>query len=151
MKNKRVTTNNPKETRVLAKSLAESILKEKPKKDALVIAFLGDLGTGKTTFIKSFIRTLGVKKRVTSPTFLISRRFGLPKASNYENVFHVDAYRIAETKELKEVGIDKAIKDPNNIVLIEWADRVKNILPKGTIWIRFKHGEKEKQRHITIN
>jgi len=151
MKSKRVTTDNPRETRALAKSLAESVLKEKPKKSALVVGLLGDLGAGKTTFIKAFIKALGVKHRITSPTFLISRRFGMPKASNYENVFHVDAYRIAETKELKEVGIDEVIKNPGNIVLIEWADRVKGVLPKGTVWVKFKHGKREEQRHITIN
>lgn len=151
MKSKRVTTNNPRETKALAKSLAESVLKEKPKKNALIIGFQGDLGAGKTIFIKSFIRALGVKHRITSPTFLISRRFALPKTSNYENVFHVDAYRITETKELKEVGIDKAIKNPGNIVLIEWADRVRGVLPKGTVWVKFKHGEREEQRYITIN
>ena len=151
MKSKYFTTVSPKETGLIAKDLAKEIIKRKPSKNSLVIGLSGELGAGKTTFIKSFIRELGVRKRVTSPTFLILRRFQLPKGKIYKNVFHIDAYRLKEGKDLNEVGIKDIISNPVNIVLVEWADRVKSILPKEMIWLEFKYGEKENERQIIIN
>ena len=111
---------------------------------------MGELGAGKTTFIKSFTRSMGVRRKITSPTFLILRRF---KINNkfFDNIFHIDAYRIKEKKELSAIGIGKILKDPSNIVLVEWADRIKNVLPKTTIWVKFKYGEERDERTITIN
>ena len=151
MKSKRFTTKSPRETGLIARNLAKEITKRKSSKNSLVIGLTGELGAGKTTFIKSFIRALGVKKRVTSPTFLILRRFKLPRGGAYKNVFHIDAYRIAKSKELKEVGIEDIINDSTNIILVEWADKVGGVLPKEMIWLKFKHGEKENERQITIN
>lgn len=151
MKDRYFKTNKPKDTAKIAISLAKDLVNRAPGKRALVLGFTGDLGAGKTTFIKSFIRALGVRKKVTSPTFLISRRFGLPKGGRYKNVFHVDAYRISNSKELSEIGIEDIMNERGNIVLVEWADRIKHVLPKGMIWVKFKHGKGESQRHITID
>lgn len=151
MKSKHFLTTGPRETGLIARDLAKELAKKKPSKNSLVIGLSGELGTGKTTFIKSFIRALGVKKKVTSPTFLILRRFKLPKGGAYKNVFHIDAYRLKESKELKEVGIKDVVSNPTNIVLVEWADKVRGVLPKEMIWLKFKHTEQENERQITIN
>ena len=151
MNSGRLTTRSSKETEALAKSLAKEVIKKKPAKGALVIGLIGDLGAGKTTFIKSFIRAVGIKKRVTSPTFLILRRFRMPRNENFQNIFHVDAYRIEKKEDLKEVGMDEVLSNPRNIVLIEWADNIKSVLPKKLIWVKFKHGRERNERHITIN
>ena len=76
------------------------------------------------------------------------KRFPL-KMSNFQNLYHLDAYRI-KAPDLKKLNVEDVFKG-QNIVLIEWADRVKEILPKGTIWIRFEHGKGENERQITIN
>lgn len=151
MKSKHFLTTSSRETGLIARDLAKELSKRKSSKNSLVIGLSGELGAGKTTFIKSFIRALGVKKRVTSPTFLILRRFRLPKGGAYKNVFHIDVYRVKEGKELKEIGIEDIISNPTNIVLVEWADRVRGILPKEMIWLKLEHTEQENERQITIN
>src|SRR3989344_1146601 len=93
-------SKSEKETRDLAKLFAQEILNTKPAKNALVVAFSGELGAGKTTFIQSLIRGLGIKRRITSPTFIFFRRFPLPKVKNFENIFHFDIYRVGSLKEL---------------------------------------------------
>jgi len=151
MKSKHFLTTSPRETGLVARCLAKELTERRTPKMGLVIGLVGELGAGKTTFIKSFIRALGVRRKITSPTFLILRRFRLPKGTTYKNVFHIDAYRVIKSKELKEVGIESIVDDPTNIVLVEWADRVKGVLPKEMIWLKFKHGEEDFERQITVN
>ena len=141
----KIKTKGARETRGLAQKLAKDFVE---KRGPLILALSGDLGTGKTTFTQSFAKALGVKKRILSPTFLIMKRFPL-KMSNFQNLYHLDAYRI-KAPDLKKLNVEDVFKG-QNIVLIEWADRVKEILPKGTIWIRFEHGKGENERQITIN
>lgn len=140
-----IKTKSAKETGAFARKLAVDLAN---RKGPLVLALRGDLGAGKTTFTQSFAKALGVKKRILSPTFLIMKRFPL-KAGNFQNLYHIDAYRI-KAQDLKKLDISEILKG-QNIVLIEWADRVREILPKGTIWIRFEHGERENERKITTN
>ena len=141
----KIKTKSAKETKSLAKELAKNLVN---KKKSLVLALSGELGTGKTTFTQSFAKALGVKKRILSPTFLIMKRFPL-MISSFKNLYHLDTYRV-KAEDLKRLDVGE-IFEGENIVLIEWADRVKEILPKGTIWIKFEHGERENERKITIN
>lgn len=120
---------------------------------ALVFALVGDLGAGKTTFIQGFFKGLGLKKRAQSPTFILMRRHALrlhKGAGAFKNVFHVDAYRLKNAKNLEPLGLATIFAGPQNIVLIEWADRVKKILPKDAVWFRFRHGKKESERRIIM-
>ena len=151
MKSRTVLSKKIKDTRELAGEIAGDLNLSKKNTHATVIGLTGELGTGKTTFIKAFAKKLGIRKKITSPTFLISRRFILPKSSGYKNMLHVDAYRITDPKELDKVGVASAIKGRSNIILIEWAENVKNALPKDTVWIKFKYGDLKNQRKITIN
>ena len=142
---------NIKETKELAKKLAR-------KMPARVYALVGDLGAGKTTFVQTFLRELGVKGTITSPTFVLMKKYychcegAMTRHSARSNLFiyHIDAYRLEKTKELLDLGFKKIISDPQNIVLIEWADRVKKIIPKNAFWIYFEHGETVKDRVIKI-
>ncbi|MFA5386590.1 MAG: tRNA (adenosine(37)-N6)-threonylcarbamoyltransferase complex ATPase subunit type 1 TsaE [Candidatus Paceibacterota bacterium] len=136
-------TKSANETKKIAKLLAEDILKGRLKtKKGLVLAFSGNLGSGKTTFIQGFLRGLGIKNKITSPTFVIMKR--------YKNAYHIDCYRFRKPAELVDLGFKKLVNKPENIFLIEWAERIKKILPKDTIWLEFKHGDKENEREITI-
>ena len=126
--------------------MAEKILGLK-RSSAGVVALSGELGAGKTTFIQGFLRALGVKRRITSPTFLIFKSYTL-NAKPYTLVYHIDCYRIQKPAELLKLGLKKILADPRNIVLIEWAEKIKSLLPKGTIKIEFKHGRKENERLI---
>lgn len=73
------------------------------------------------------------------------------KNKNYHALVHVDAYRIKRGSELKTIGFDKILREKNHITVIEWADNIKKILPKNTLWIDFKHGRKNNERIIKIN
>ena len=143
-------SRNLRETMNLAKLLAQEVLKTKPGARALVAGFTGELGAGKTTFIKSFLRALGVRARVVSPTFIFSRRYKITHKTIH-TAWHFDVYRLGLREGIKEIGLKEAMKNPQNLVLIEWADKIKGSLPKGTIWVELRHGLKTNERHITFN
>jgi tRNA threonylcarbamoyladenosine biosynthesis protein TsaE len=134
---------NQRETNKLAKILAREIIKKSLKTEtALTIGLEGELGSGKTTFIKAFAKGLGIKKRLTSPTFVLMK--------NYRNFYHIDCYRIKSYKDILGLDFQEIISNPKNIILIEWAEKVKKILPKDVIWIKFKIIS-EKEREIKIS
>ena len=142
----KITTHSARKTKKTASILAEAILESKTK-EPVVIGLVGDLGSGKTTFVQGLARGLGIKRSVTSPTFLIIRSYKL-KAISYKLLFHIDAYRLKSSRELSALGFKKIISDSKNIVVIEWADKIKKILPKKMVWINFKHGKKENERVV---
>src|SRR3989344_4934330 len=98
-------------------------------KHAFIIAIEGNLGSGKTTFIQGLAVGLGVKESVLSPTFLILKQFSI-SFKGYENFYHIDAYRLKNSTELLELGFEDLLSNPENVIVIEWADKIKKILPK---------------------
>ncbi|NCO44845.1 tRNA (adenosine(37)-N6)-threonylcarbamoyltransferase complex ATPase subunit type 1 TsaE [Candidatus Wolfebacteria bacterium] len=145
------------QTKKIAGLLAEEILADKSKrKNSLALALSGDLGSGKTTFTQGFLRGLGIKNKITSPTFVIAKNYKLKtwnlklKTQNYKHAWHFDCYRIRKPAELFSLGFKDVLADPRNIVLIEWPEVIKKVLPKNSIWINFKHGEKENKRTINF-
>jgi tRNA threonylcarbamoyladenosine biosynthesis protein TsaE len=128
-------TNSYKETQKLAKDIAKNL-------DFNVIGLRGDLGGGKTTFTQGFAQALGVKDKILSPTFVILKKF--KKTKGY--LYHIDCYRLNNGKELLELGFDDIIKDKDNIVVLEWADLVDDILPKETIFIDFEFINENKRK-----
>lgn len=137
------------ETRKIAAELAKKIKKLDIQKSAVVIALEGELGSGKTTFIQGFAKALGIKQNLTSPTFVLLKKYSLDTA-RYRQLFHIDVYRLKNHYDLLPLGITEIISNSQNIVLIEWADRVKKILPKNHISIKFEHIDKSRRRiHIS--
>ncbi len=124
-----------------------------------MFALTGDLGSGKTSFARAFAEALGVRENVTSPTFVIQKKFQIPKNktqtkhktqnTKFKNLIHIDAYRLDGPKELLDLGWEEIIADPENIVLVEWAEKIKKILPENGVRINFEH-LKEDKRKITI-
>ena len=88
------------------------------KKQALVLAMQGDLGGGKTTFTQGFARGLGIKDNISSPTFVIIKKFHIPY-SRFQVFYHIDAYRLDSYKDLLELGIQDMISGSRNIIIIE--------------------------------
>jgi tRNA threonylcarbamoyladenosine biosynthesis protein TsaE len=125
-----IATNSAKETKKAAKMLAEEILASKlDLSGAFIIGLVGDLGSGKTTFAQGFAEGLGImKEKVLSPTFVLMRQYPLKKR-NFKTFIHIDCYRLKDAKELEALGWSDLAANPKNIILIEWADRVKTILP----------------------
>ena len=136
---------SPTQTEIVGQKIAKEILKSPPPKRAVIIGLMGDLGGGKTTFLKGFARGLGIKQKILSPTFVIMRRFKI-QDSRFKNFYHIDCYRIENPKEILALGFKEIISDPKNIICVEWADRIKKILPKNSIILKFKFVDKNKRR-----
>ena len=111
-----------------------------------VVALFGDLGTGKTRFIKGVCKGLGVREHVASPTFTLLNEY----SGREMNVFHFDFYRIKTISELDEIGFDEYLYG-DGVCLIEWADRVKALLPSNRIDVFLKLGEDENTREISVH
>jgi tRNA threonylcarbamoyladenosine biosynthesis protein TsaE len=121
----------------------------RPKLDeATVVGLYGDLGAGKTTFTQAVAEALGVKETVVSPTFVIEKIYKLA-GQKFRHLIHIDAYRLRGGEELKGIGWDEIVRDPGNVIMIEWADRVEDILPKNIIKISFRYVD-ENRREISI-
>ena len=127
---KEYISSSPFKTRKFAEKFARQILKQKTLPQAIIVCLCGELGSGKTTFLQGFAKGLGVKEKILSPTFIIMRKF--------KNFFHFDCYRIENPKEILSLGFKEIIANPKNIVTIEWADKIKKILPKESLIIKFK-------------
>lgn len=153
-----------RETQALGERVARDVMKgggrtgrsqRKPSQpQATVIALQGDLGAGKTTFVQGFLKGLGLRKRAQSPTFIIMRRHATPggarRRGQFKSVFHVDAYRLKKAAQMNVLDFATILKDPEHVILIEWPERIKRILPKHATWISFEHGKKENERKIII-
>ena len=150
-----IETKNVNETKKVARILAEEIIKS-VSRNAFVIALEGNLGAGKTTFTQGFAHALGVRENALSPTFVLMKTYEIPKpkktrrAQQKKYLVHIDCYRLDSPKDLVHLGFRELLGDKDAIILIEWADRIKKILPKDTLWIEFMHGKKENERIIRI-
>ena len=140
MNNKDYFISNSKEE---TQAFAENFSKDLQTGDFL--AFYGDLGSGKTTFIQGLARGLGIKKRIISPTFIILRHYNLTQG----NFYHVDLYRTESKHDLLGIGLDQIIQDPNSIVALEWAEKMGDLMPQKRIEIRLKYLNNQ-QREISI-
>jgi len=141
-------TKSAKETKKVAADLARKIIKTKPQRQACVITLEGELGAGKTTFIQGFAKALKIKQKITSPTFVLIKSYKL-SATTYKLLYHIDAFRLKDWHDLSSLGIKEIFANPQNIILIEWAERVKSILPKKRINIHIDHISKN-ERKISI-
>lgn len=116
----------------------------------IVFALAGELGSGKTTFVQGLARSLGIRERVQSPTFVLVKRYRLPPRQRpFRHFVHVDAYRIERWRAARHCNLPATFRDRDAIIVIEWADRIKKLIPQGAVWIRFRHTSKT-QRTIEI-
>jgi len=117
-----------------------------------VAGLIGELGAGKTILIKGLALGLGIKKTITSPTFVLMKIYPVNKKEfNIKYFIHVDAYRLKSGQDLVDIGLNDWMNQPNTLTVIEWADRVKNILPKQKITVKISLGKKENERIIKID
>ncbi|NQU82710.1 MAG: tRNA (adenosine(37)-N6)-threonylcarbamoyltransferase complex ATPase subunit type 1 TsaE [Parcubacteria group bacterium] len=143
--NKEYTTNSAIETQDLGKKFAGEILQKQQKepiRGAVVLALKGELGSGKTTFLQGFAKGLGIEEKILSPTYVILKKFEISKQSNF---YHIDCYRIENEKDILELGFNEIISNPKNIIAIEWPERIKNVLPRNTLWLDFEFIDNNKR------
>ncbi len=114
-----------------------------------VIGLVGDLGSGKTTFVKGLAEGLKVTETITSPTFVILKVYPGKIGRRKIEFIHVDAYRVENIDDIRSVGIEDYFGRNDIVLVIEWADKIREILPKDAININFNHF-KENKRKIEI-
>lgn len=138
------------ETEGLGYKLGRKILRKKPKTSAIVLGLQGELGSGKTVFTKGFLRALGVKSRILSPTFLLIKSYE-PRKGNFKKAYHLDCYRLKSERELLPLGVKEILAAKENLVLIEWIERLRSLASgKNVIKIGLYHGRKSNERIIKI-
>jgi len=140
-------SKNIKHTEKIAQDFLKTILNKKSK-NACVIGLYGELGVGKTAFTQAVAKNLSVKRRVNSPTFVIMKRYAL-KYKDFKNLFHLDAYRLKNEKELLHLGWKEIIANPKHMVFIEWPENIKKAMPKKHHKISISH-TKEGHRSFKI-
>ncbi|MDD5731361.1 MAG: tRNA (adenosine(37)-N6)-threonylcarbamoyltransferase complex ATPase subunit type 1 TsaE [Patescibacteria group bacterium] len=139
----------------------------KKLKGGEVLCFYGNLGSGKTTFIQALAKALGVKENVTSPTFVLMKRYsrrggvtppewktgrGNRAPTNAKTFFyHMDAYRLNSSQEALDLGLEEIWGDKNNIIAIEWADKIVDILPEKKIDLCFACPEQSRGENLSEN
>jgi tRNA threonylcarbamoyladenosine biosynthesis protein TsaE len=128
-----------------------------------IICLTGELGSGKTTFAQGILRGLGVRGPYTSPTFLVVKHYK-KIISNFkfqisnqiqslrykiQNIYHIDCYRV-KAQDILELGWKEIIANKNNVVIVEWAEKIRRIIPKNSVWIKFEYKGKS-ERKISMN
>ncbi|MCJ8343606.1 MAG: tRNA (adenosine(37)-N6)-threonylcarbamoyltransferase complex ATPase subunit type 1 TsaE [Cetobacterium sp.] len=122
----------------IAKKLGECV------KSGEVVALIGDLGTGKTTFTKNFAKSFGIEENLKSPTF----NYVLEYFDGKYPLYHFDVYRLSDAEEIYEIGYEDYINS-DGVSLIEWADIIESELPKEYIEIKLDYAD-EDSRKISI-
>lgn len=138
--------NNLEETEKVAQDFVTKVVPN--SESATVVGLYGDLGAGKTNFTQAVAKVLGITEGVVSPTFVIEKIYELT-SQKFSHLIHIDAYRLESSQELLSLGWQKIASDPKNLILIEWPERVLDIMPEH-IKIRLKHLENETSREIEI-
>lgn len=141
-----VITKSAIETRRVGELLAKEVT------EGLVIALEGDLGSGKTNFVKGFAKGLGIKEKIISPTFVIMRRYAIPlenlKQKGLKNFYHIDCYRMNSSRDLKDADIESVINNPDNIVAVEWAQNIQNIIPNYALSVKLDYEDFTKRKIV---
>ncbi len=101
-----------------------------------VLGLVGNLGAGKTVFTKGLAAGLAVKKHLTSPTFVLMKVYPVKKHQQIKHLVHIDAYRLKTAGDLTAIGAAEYFSRPDTITIIEWADKIKKILPKRARFIK---------------
>lgn len=110
-----------------------------------VIGLQGELGSGKTNFVKGVARGLGIRDEIHSPTFILANEYRGGRLP----LFHVDAYRVRDANEAQGFGVDDYLND-DGVVVVEWAERIQSALPAEKLWMEFRHlSESKRSLRIT--
>jgi tRNA threonylcarbamoyladenosine biosynthesis protein TsaE len=137
-------TSSEQETLTLARSFARRLARGD------VVALTGELGTGKTRFVKGVCEAFGAQQRVSSPSFIILNRYAGVDGENRELfLYHLDLYRIRSLEEIYDLGYEEFLYG-DGITLIEWAEQLGDLLPPKRYDVRLSYGEADTGRRISI-
>lgn len=123
---KKIVSNSIADTQKLAKEWLASL--PTTKAESTVVGLYGNLGSGKTAFTQSVAKELGISGPITSPTFVIEKIYET-NHPQFKRLIHIDAYRLEKGRELEDLNFEEIVSNPNNLIMIEWPENVKEILP----------------------
>jgi tRNA threonylcarbamoyladenosine biosynthesis protein TsaE len=137
---KTLETNSASETKKLGHLLAREL------RGGETIALTGDLGSGKTTLTQGLLEGLGAEGPFTSPTFVVMKEYKLQKTSyKFQVIYHIDAYRV-DDKDILDLGWKEITSGTKNVVIVEWANRINEIIPENSVMIDFQWLDEKKRR-----
>lgn len=151
MTNDQFFSKSSRDTKNLAATLA--------RKRIRIVALVGDLGSGKTTFVQGLARELGIRRRITSPTFIIMNKHHIPRSiatslplhsRRITHFYHIDLYRVHRSRDLRLLGFKELLRNRKNFVAIEWAERAKRFIPRSATWVTFQHGVRSNERIVIV-
>lgn len=133
------TTSSSEETQKLGQTLAQNY------QEGAILALFGPLGSGKTTFVQGLAQGLAITDRLISPTFILMRQYSIP-GNIKGQLFHLDLYRLNNITQIKELGLEEIFSNPNNLVIIEWAEKLEDLQPNNITEIHFKNTGKNSRK-----
>ena len=135
-----VRSNSPEGTEAAAAAIARQL------PPGTVIALHGTLGAGKTVFARGFARALGIVEPVSSPTFTLEQEYPFPGGV----LNHLDLYRIDNSTNAQAFGVDEYLYDPRAYTLVEWPERIMDILPPHTLHLLLRPLQGQNQRELSL-
>lgn len=145
-------TRSENETKSVAKDLIKQIISS--NKGSIFVGLIGDLGAGKTAFVKGVAEFFGVGDPVTSPTFVIQRIYEIGEENRrqenhgFKRLVHMDLYRLEDEKSLEAIKWEEYKNTKDNIIFVEWPNQIWKNAPEGMIEIRIEHGEGDERKII---
>ncbi len=143
MEEKKYITTSAEQTRTIGKELAGFL------EGGDSVALYGDLGSGKTTLAQGIAQGLRIVSKVTSPTFLILKSYELPSSGKVKRLYHIDAYRLENEKEIEGMGFSEVFQDSSGIVLCEWPEKISSMEFDPRVVVRCEYVD-ENKRSISI-
>lgn len=129
-------TRTSEQTQKVARILAKGL------RGGAVVALFGELGAGKTVFTSGIAKQLGIKKNITSPTFVLMMLYALPKAMQARfaatQLCHIDTYRLSAMQDLVGIGVEDYLGKRDTITVVEWPDKIQNSLPPQTVFVHIE-------------
>ncbi|PKM91211.1 tRNA (adenosine(37)-N6)-threonylcarbamoyltransferase complex ATPase subunit type 1 TsaE [Candidatus Falkowbacteria bacterium HGW-Falkowbacteria-1] len=142
---KKIITKNEKETMSLGQIIGDKCM------GGEIFSLTGNLGTGKTLLSKGIAKGLNIKKNVSSPTFIILNIYKTKtKEKKIKKFIHIDAYRLSSKRDLENIGFFDFLNDEENVIVIEWGNKIKKFLPQKAKIIKIKTLS-ENSRELTFS
>lgn len=129
-------SNSIDDTGRIASDLADQI------RGGGVVALTGELGAGKTTFVQEFAKALKMNEKIISPTFVLIRQYNIP--NTIQMLYHLDLYRLENG--FDNIGLGDLFSEKGSIVLIEWAEKITDELPRNTVMVKLENLGKNKRK-----
>lgn len=140
-----------------ARNVRAALKAAPPLPHATVVALKGDLGAGKTTFVQTLARDMGIEEPVLSPTYVLMRSYSLegerlPNGATrrYKRLIHIDAYRLEDPEQWRQLRPEEFLNDPSALVLVEWPEKVMGVMPTPDMTITFTQNGTTTEREIVM-